>query len=179
MKTAPFNLKAALAGKSIVTRNGKAVTDFQTTKNSTINSTSYPYEGKIKGEPSKDYFTDGGQYSDRETPSEYDLFMLVEEDAPYSDEPLANTRITELNPLTPEQLQSPQNAAPDEKETPRLDMEALFESIEKAKASLKKSVENIDFCNVTERIKELRELYVVAEPGLKDLVKQQLIELLK
>lgn len=194
MKTAPFNLEAALAGKSIVTRNGKPITDFGTTKNSSINANAYPYEGKISGETSEDYFTDEGQYSAKDVISEYDLFMLVEEDAqPEKSEPFKdwcpicqhdmafndNKCLGCGNEFESYSHPSKGNINESNK-TPRLDLGDLAETVEKVKAALKGSMDNIDFARVTERIQELRKLYLTTrrDPELRNAVKKEILKLL-
>ena len=66
----PFNLEEALAGKPVVTRDGRKVTELYLFK--TANS-SYPLRVCIDKDI-KDY-TDRGTYYAKDTTSEHDLFM--------------------------------------------------------------------------------------------------------
>ena len=68
----PFNLEEALAGKPVVTREGKKVTELYLFKTANSN---YPLRVCIDKDI-KDY-TDRGTYYAKDTTSEHDLFMEV------------------------------------------------------------------------------------------------------
>ena len=76
MKTAPFNLKKALAGHPLVTRDGRKVTNFRTNSPDPI----FPYRVDIEGmRESLCFFTGEGHYWKSGDKDKSDLFLLLPE----------------------------------------------------------------------------------------------------
>lgn len=66
----PFNLTDALAGKPVITRDGRAVTkltNFQTTE--------FPLIGVVEGGETASFFRLDGKFFNNEADSAFDLFM--------------------------------------------------------------------------------------------------------
>lgn len=69
----PFDLKAALAGKLVVTSGGRKVTQLTKFEG----ATKYPLVGLIEGDLEPSTFSIEGSFIEGENSSEYDLFMAM------------------------------------------------------------------------------------------------------
>jgi hypothetical protein len=74
----PFNLEKALAGETVITRDGRKITEVSYCKDRT---THYPVRAKIEGQYyRKTYTIDGYTYLDKEE-DKRDLLMLGEQES--------------------------------------------------------------------------------------------------
>lgn len=72
----PFNLEEALAGKPVVTRGGRKITDLHYFR---VEDNIFPIYANIEGYKTIDRFTIDGLYDNMVTKHPKDLFMISEE----------------------------------------------------------------------------------------------------
>lgn len=80
-KMKPFNLEEALAGKPVITRDGKKVTHIRYFPE--LEGKSEPVSGVVDNESIETFSSDGKYVPSSTTPFDYDLFMDVEKVSGY------------------------------------------------------------------------------------------------